>query len=72
MQLHTITELLAIPNYHVSHMVVHNTNRIDLVLEQTAFVPAVCSGCGHIHNAPVHSIGMIVVEDLPMSGKRVF
>ncbi len=72
MQLHTITELLAIPNYRVSHMVVHSTNRLDLVLEQTAFVPAVCSGCGHIHNVPIHSIGMIVVEDLPMSGKRIF
>ena len=72
MQLHTITELLAIPNYHVSHMVVHNTNRIDLVLEQTAFVPAVCSGCCHVHNTPVHSIGINVVEDLPISGKRVF
>ncbi len=72
MQLHTITELLAIPNYHVSHMVVHNTNRLDLVLEQMIFVPAVCSGCGHVHNTPVHSIGMIVVEDLPISGKRVF
>lgn len=72
MQLHTITELLAISNYHVSDMIVHNTNRIDLVLRQTAFVPAVCSGCCHVHNTPVHSIGMSIVEDLPISGKRVF
>ncbi len=72
MQLHTITELLAISNYHVSHMIVHNTNRLDLVLEQTTFAPAICSGCCHVHNTPVHSIGMSVVEDLPISGKRVF
>jgi transposase len=72
MQLNSITELLAIPNYHVSYMVVHKKNRIDLVLEQTTFVPAVCSGCGDVHNTPVHSIGKIVVEDLPISGKRVF
>lgn len=72
MQLHTITELLAIPNYHVSHMVVHSDNRLDLLLEQSAFVPAVCSGCGRPHNTPIHSIGRIVVEDLPISGKRVF
>lgn len=72
MQLHTITELLAIPNYRVSHMVVHSDSRLDLLLEQSAFVPAVCSGCGHVHNMPVHSIGLIVAEDLPMSGKRVF
>ncbi len=72
MQLHTITELLAIPNYHVSHMVNHSDNRLDLLLEQSAFTPAVCSGCGHVHNTPVHSIGVIIVEDLPISGKRVF
>ena len=72
MQLNSITELLAIPNYHVSYMVVHKKNRIDLVLEQTTLVPAVCSGCGDVHNTPVHSIGKIVVEDLPISGKRVF
>lgn len=72
MQLNTITELLAIPNYHVSHMTISNTNRIDLVLEQTTFVPPVCSGCGHVHNTPIHSVGTIVVEDLPISGERVF
>jgi transposase len=72
MQLHTITELLAIPNYRVSHMLVHSDSRLDLLLEPSRFIPAVCSGCGHIHNTPVHSIGMIVVEDLPISGKRVF
>ena len=72
MQLHTITELLAIPNYHVSHMVVHSDSRLDLLLEPSAFAPAVCSSCGRLHNTPIHSIGMIVVEDLPISGKRVF
>jgi transposase len=72
MQLHSITELLAIPNYHVSYMVFHNKNRIDLVLEQTTIVPPVCSGCGYVHNTSVHSRGKMVVEDLPISGKRVF
>ena len=72
MQLHTITELLAIPNYRVSHMVVHSDSRLDLLLEPSRFIPAVCSGCGQVHNTPVHSIGTIIVEDLPMSGKRVF
>ena len=72
MQLHTITELLSIPNYHVSHMVVHSGSRLDLLLEPCAFTPAVCSSCGRLHNTPIHSIGMILVEDLPISGKRVF
>ena len=72
MQLQTITELLSIPNYRVSHMVVHSDNRLDLLMEQSAFIPAVCSSCGGLHNTPIHSIAMIVVEDLPISGKRVF
>ena len=72
MQLHSITELLAIPNYHVSYMVFHNKNRIHLVLEQTNLVPPVCSGCGYVHDTSVHSIGKIVVEDLPICGKQVF
>jgi transposase len=72
MQLHTITELLAIPNYHVGHMIVHSDNRLDLILEPSRFIPAVCSGCGHVHNTSTHSVGIIVVEDLPLSGKRVF
>jgi len=72
MQLHTITELLAIPNYRVSHMTAHSDDRLDLILEPSRFIPGTCSGCGHIHNTPVHSIGMIVVEDLPICGKRVF
>lgn len=72
MQLHTITELLAIPNYHVSHMIVHSEDRLELMLEQSEFNQAVCTSCGRVHNTPVHSIGIIVVEDLPLSGKRVF
>jgi transposase len=72
MQLHTITELLAIPNHRVSHMIVHSDNRLDLLLEPSRFIPAVCSSCGRVHNTPAHSIGMMVVEDLPLSGKRVF
>lgn len=72
MQLHTITELLAIPNYHVSHMISYSKHHIDLILEQTKYIPPVCSGCGHVHNTPVHSSGTIVVQDLPISGKRVF
>lgn len=72
MQLHTITELLAIPDYHVSHVLVHSDNRLDLLLEQSTFSHAVCSRCSRVHNTPVHSIGMAVVEDLPISGKRVF
>ena len=32
----------------------------------------ICSGCGKVHNNRVHSMGRVVVEDLPISGKSVF
>lgn len=72
MQTDTITELLNIPNYHVSHMIKHTENRIELALEQTKYMPPVCSGCGFVHNTHVHSMDTVVVEDLRISGKRVF
>jgi transposase len=68
----SITKLLGIANFKVSHMVYHGQNRIELVLEQTNTEPCVCSGCGTVHNIAIHSRDTIRVEDLAISGKRVF
>lgn len=72
MRLHTITELLDISNYQVSFMTEHADGYLDFIMERTSNAPAVCSGCGLVHDTPVHSVDMVVVEDLAMSGKRVF
>jgi transposase len=72
MQLHTVTELLGIANYKVSHMISHSETSIGLVLERLEDKPSLCSGCGKTHHMPVHSIDSVIVEDLPISGKRVF
>lgn len=72
MQLDSVTELLGIANYKVAYMIHHSENRIELKLRQIEEKPCVCSGCGKTHNSPVHSIDTVVVEDLPISGKRVF
>ena len=72
MQLHTITELLNIPNFRVRHMTYHTDNRLDLILEPTEQAGAVCAACGKVHNGPIHSKTMVVVQDLPIAGKRVF
>lgn len=72
MRLDSVTELLGIANYRVSYMVHHSDKRIDLVLERIEEKPSVCSGCGKVHHTPVHSIDTVIIEDLPMSGKRVF
>ena len=72
MQLHTVTELLGIANYTVSHMIGQSDKEISLVLQRIEDTPCICSGCGKVHRTPVHSNDTIVVEDLPISGKRVF
>lgn len=72
MQLDTITELLDIPNYKVARMVQNDGSSLHFILEQTVSLPPVCSGCGSVHAGGVHSVVMIKVDDLPISGKRVF
>ncbi len=41
-------------------------------MEPIEEVEPICSGCGKAHNTPIHSHGHVVIEDLPISGKRVF
>ena len=72
MQLDTITELLNIPNHKVSYVIQNRKDCLYFVLKQERVTPPVCSGCGHVHDTPVHSKGTVVVEDLRISGKRVF
>ena len=64
MQLDTITELLEITDFKVSHLVHYSEERIEVVLKRTEYSPCVCSGCGRVHNSGVHSVNTIKVEDL--------
>lgn len=72
MHVDTITKFLDIPNHKVTKIVQNTSERLELVLEPVEDVMPICSGCGHVHNTPVQSRGYIVVEDLPISGRRVF
>ena len=72
MQLKTIMELLNLPNFQVVKVLEHNESDIHLYIDQVEPVAPVCSGCGAIHHSSVHSVGWIIVEDLPICGKRVF
>lgn len=56
----------------ISHMISHGKSSIRLVLERIEDTPCVCRSCGKEHRTPVHSIDTVIVEDLPISGKRVF
>jgi len=72
MQLKTITELLTLPNFQVVSMLEHNDTSIHFYVDLVEPVAPVCSACGMVHHSPVHSIGWVRAEDLPLCGKRVF
>lgn len=72
MQLDTITELLQIPGFKVTHMLFCTGSSIEYLLEREEGRASVCSGCGKVHNTAVHSEGRVIVEDLPISGRRVY
>ena len=73
MHLDTITKLLDIPNYRAVEVTGHEYEDIVVViLERGKDIPPVCSGCGRVHGISVHRRGTMLVEDLKISGKRVF
>ena len=72
MHLHTITKLLDIPNYRAVEATESEFENRFVALEPIEDIPPVCSGCGRVHGMSIHSKGMMLVEDLPISGKRVY
>lgn len=72
MHLKTITDLLALPNFMVDKMLEHSETCLHFRIDLIAPIGPVCSACNIVHQAPIHSIGWIQVEDLPVCGKRVF
>jgi transposase len=72
MQLKTITELLALPNFQVISVLEQDETSIHLYVDLVESVAPTCSACGMVHHSPVHSVGWIRAEDLPLCGKRVF
>jgi transposase len=72
MQLATITELLDIPNYKVTHLIQNDGSRLHFIIDQIDPLPPVCPGCGSVHEGGIHGKYMITLADLPISGKRVF
>jgi len=72
MDLETITKLLNIPDYKVARILQLNSESLHLQVEPVDAGEPTCSGCGLSHNGPVHSTGSMTVQDLPLSGRRVF
>ena len=72
MQKETLTELLQISQCYVSEILSESNNEIHLRLKKYSDCKSICSGCEHIHKKGFHSSYEIIVEDLAISGRRVF
>ena len=72
MRIKTITELLNLPNFQVHKVLEKSEDSLHLYVDLVEPVAPVCSACSMVHHSPVHSVGWIRAEDLPLSGKRVF
>ena len=71
MEVETLTELLNIPMVKVTEIIKEVENKLYLRVEASEEREAICSSCGKAHEK-VHSIEEVMVEDLRVSGKRVF
>ena len=72
MQIDTITKILNIPNHKVKKIIQNTSDCLELMLEPVEDEMPRCSDCSRVHHTAVHSRGHIVIEDLPISGRRVF
>lgn len=72
MHLDTITKLLAIPNHKVEKIIKNTNDCLEVMLEPIEDEMPRCSGCGRVHDTGAHSRGYTVIEDLSISGRRVF
>lgn len=72
MQIYTIKNLLNIPEYKVVKIISNTDKEIHIGLEPYKRKKVICSGCGKTTNHKYHGSYKIIVEDLPLSGKRVY
>ena len=56
----------------MTHVIQNDESSLHFIVDEVGILLPVCPGCGSVHEGGIHSIEMIVVEDLPISGKRVF
>jgi transposase len=72
MQIYTIRKLLNVPEYKVTKIISVTEKEIHIRLETYKRKKAICSACKRIHEGSYHSSKIVRVEDLSISGKRVY
>jgi len=68
----TLSQLLNIKYFSVSEIIKITEKEIHIRLIRDLNYISICSGCRGLHLKGFHSSHEIVIEDLPISGRRVF
>jgi transposase len=69
---YSITRALNLPRYRVSKIVSETEREIHIEMIPYKRMPLICSGCGLVHEKGRHGIVETVVEDLRITGRRVY
>lgn len=72
MHLYSIRKILNIPEYKVVEIISITDTKIHIRLEPYKRKKLICSECGRSNRHGYHSSRFIVIEDLPISGRRVY
>lgn len=67
-----LTQLLNIKHYYVSEIILFSESEIRVKLKRNNHIKAICSGCYFKHIKGHHSTDTITVNDLSISGRKVF
>jgi transposase len=69
---HSITKVLNLPQYRISRILSCSEKEIRVEAVPYKHKPLVCSGCGKVHPSGRHGTIKVVIEDLRITGRRVF
>ena len=72
MRSYSITRALNLPQYRITKVLSETSDEIHLAVWPYKRKPLICSGCGLIHSSGGHGRVEIIVEDLRITGKRVY
>lgn len=68
----TLNKLINMPGYVVEEIIEFTDTELHLLMRPKKKMTAICSSCGQTHTKGYHSCDIVVAEDHPISGRRVF
>ncbi|MCP4179442.1 MAG: ISL3 family transposase [bacterium] len=72
MDKNTLNKLINLPGYVVEEVLEFTDDKICLLVRAKKNFVFICSYCGQSHTSGFHSTDIVIAEDQPISGRRVF